>query len=195
MARSATLLMVVDWHVLRLASSRVVPGPCSLAALRISAGRGVQLIASVLLFVDVLQVDVLGLMPCAVSGSISLVLQGRQAVAQVLQGLGVVLSAIIILDELPSIRPASASLVEGPLVLLRQKIVLVVLIAIIVALSAPLLLLGSPPGLGQLGREGVVLIRRDLLVLLWLLPAVAYAFLSREFKQWPEGEDHNDQVG
>ena len=52
-------------------------------------------LTSVQLVVDVLQLDVLGLMPPAMSGSVSLVLQVREAVAQVLQSLGIVLTAVV----------------------------------------------------------------------------------------------------
>jgi len=112
-------------------------------------------IASVKVVVDVFQLDIVRLMP-PTSGSVSLVLQGRQAVAQVLQGPGVVSAIIVLL--IPSAWPRPVPPVDGPLVLLRQKIVILVLIAVIVALSASLLLLRSPLGLGQLGREGIVLV-------------------------------------
>lgn len=52
-------------------------------------------VTSVHIVVDVLQLDVLGLMPPAMSGSVSLVLQGREAVTQVLQSLGIVTAVIV----------------------------------------------------------------------------------------------------
>lgn len=141
-------------HILRLTAVRVVPWPHSLAILGISAGRRVHvLVTSVQLVVDILQFDVLGLVPTA-SGPVSLVLQGREAITQVLQSLGIVLTAVIV-ELLPS--APSASPIEGPLVLLLQKIVLLV---VVVVVSAPLLLLlMSPPGLGCLGPEGIVVVQ------------------------------------
>ena len=161
---SGHLINVVDIHILlALTSLRVlVPAP-SVAMLCISTLSRtlvIHVIPSVQIHINFLHLNILGLMSTATTSSpVSLLLHGREAITQVLQGLGIALAAVILVHQLLSSAPsASSSGVHGSLVLLLQQVV--ILLAIVILLAAPLLvLLLSSPWLRGLGTEGIIVIQ------------------------------------